>query len=254
MNTLFRKDLALWWRTSTTYVCGSALLITCGYFFFTYANSYQQQVEQYRAGFLSEGSLPSMRHIVVEPYLETVGFLLVALVPLFFLRIQNEERGRGVSSFLYTLPLSTRGLVLGRFLAALLTLSTLMFLVVIPIFILLFLTKLSLLIGVIGFIGLVLVSALYLAMGFFGMHLFGSPISLTLVHATVLFGLYFLPALGYQFGGEVGNVIERLSPVTYTEGIFRGYLSFSQILFFVTATVVFLGMSGFLTHESRERA
>jgi ABC-2 type transport system permease protein len=254
MKTLFRKDLALWWRTSTTYVCGSALLITCGYFFFTYANSYQQQVEQYRAGFLAEGSLPSMRHIIVEPYLETVGFLLVALVPLFFLRVQNEERGRRLSSFLYALPLSTSGLVLGRFFAALLTLSTLMFLVVVPIFTLLVLTDLSLFIGLVGFIGLVLVSALYLAIGFVGVHLFGSPISLTLVHATLLFGIYFLPALGYQLGGEAGDVIAGLSPVTYTEEMFRGYLSLSQILFFLVGIIAFLGVSGFLTHESRERA
>lgn len=254
MKMLFGKDLALWWRTSTTYVCGSALLITCGYFFFTFANSYQQQVEQYRAGFLSEASFPSIRHIIVEPYLETVGFLLVALVPLFVLRIQNEERGRSLSSFFYALPLSTSELVLGRFFAALLTLSTLIFLAVIPILTLLFLTKLSLLIGIVGFIGLVLVTALYVAIGFAGMHLLVSPLSLALVHLTILFGLYFFPALGHQFGGEVGVVIEGLSPVTYTEGIFRGYLSVSHILFFLVGTVVFLGVSGFLTHESRERA
>ncbi len=187
--------------------------------------------------------------------LSTAGRAVPSRLPLRSLFPFNSPyHCRALSSFFYALPLSTSELVLGRFFAVLLTLSTLIFLAVIPILTILFLTKLSLLIGIVGFIGLVLVTALYVAIGFAGMHLLVSPLSLALVHLTILFGLYFFPALGHQFGGEVGVVIEGLSPVTYTEGIFRGYLSISHVLFFLVGTVVFLGVSGFLTHESRERA
>jgi len=254
MTMLFWKDISLWWRTSTAYICGSAFLLTSAYFFHAYSNSYLQRVEQYQAGFLSESDLPSIRDMVIEPYLETVGFLLVFLVPILLLRMQSEEQETRATTFLFTLPVRTSELVYSRFCAALLTISVLLLIGVLPVFVLSFLSSTPLSAAAAGFIGLILVSALYLSIGLAGTHLIPSHVSLTLVHCTTLFMLYFLPALAYQVGGNIGVLLELLSPVMYTEMLFKGYCSLNQLVYFLVGTLCFLNIASFLKHKIREWA
>jgi ABC-2 type transport system permease protein len=239
---LLKGECRQWWTGSLLYVTGAGLLSGAAYFFFTYLHTFQQQVEQYRAGFLGNVDPPSLRLLVIEPYFETVGFLLVFVVPLLSLRLFAEERKTGLLPFLFTTPVRLESLLLSKYFGALISFSGVLLLCTVPVFWLGGSSSLPLVASLSGFLALVLLSALYLALGVALSQVVFSPLPLAVTHFLSLITLYFLPALSSTAFGGFGGSIRAFSPVPYSTHLIEGFFSVEQVVFFlgmITAALLF---------------
>lgn len=245
------RELLIWWASGTSCLSGAALLAGSAYFFFTYLASFQERMRQYNAGFLGEVNRPSLRGMVIEPYFETIGFLLVFLVPLLASRLFLSDRQNGFLEYLFSLPVRMSEFVLGKFAAGIFNLLGALLLVSVPAFVLLASSNMSALPVIFGFTSLFLVSSFYLAMGM-ALSMYVKQVTpLVISHFSILMVLYFLPAISNDAAFGLGEFIKLMSPVPYSRLIIEGFVSVSVIGFFVAGVVSCLLMNILLLAAER---
>ncbi|MCI5064900.1 ABC transporter permease [bacterium] len=265
ISAFYRREMTLWWTGSAIYTSLLSSLAAAAYFFVIYLNSFQARSEQYRAGFLgtiAEGisqtgelSLaPSLREMVLEPYFQTVGFLLVFILPLWSSKLFCEERQSGSFDALFSLPCTVGEIVTAKFLAAMTNLVLLVtILSAAPLF-LVVLTSQPFLPVFFGGIALVLLSAAYLSLGMGLSQVCRNSFAFALTHFLLLMVLYFLPALPPEFFFGFGGMLRTLSPVPYTTEMTQGFFSTTQLAYFLgvsAAGLVFAVLS--LSQERYEQ-
>lgn len=97
-RAVLRKDMAVLWSSPIPYVVGALLHVALGMLY----------VDQ----------LEVRRQAVLQPLFPLGGFLLLVMVPLLTMRAFAEEARTGTLDLLQAVPVRTRPLVVGKWLAA----------------------------------------------------------------------------------------------------------------------------------------
>ncbi len=177
-------------------------------------------------------------------------FVLLVLIPILTMRTLSEDKRQKTDQCLLTAPISLTSLVLGKFLAALLIYAigvcmTLVYAVVISFF------------GVVSWlevlgnvVGLLLVGMAYIAVGVLISSLTENQVIAAVGGFACMLALYLISSIAAIIPIEwIAKIFTELSfsdrYYTFTYGIF----DFSNVLFFISATVIFL----FLTIRVLER-
>ena len=100
-RAVMRKDLAVLWTSPIPYVVGALLHLVLG--------------------LLYVSQLEVRRQAVIQPLFPIAGFLLLVMVPLITMRSFAEEARTGTLDLLQSIPVRTRSLVAGKWLASWLT-------------------------------------------------------------------------------------------------------------------------------------
>lgn len=100
ISAVFRRELAGYFTTPLAYVFIVVFLVFAGIFTF------------YVGGYFERGQAD------LEPFFSFLPWLFLFLVPAISMRLWAEERKSGTLELLMTLPVTTAGAVLGKFLAA----------------------------------------------------------------------------------------------------------------------------------------
>lgn len=177
-------------------------------------------------------------------------FILLVLIPILTMRTLSEEKRQKTDQLLLTAPISLSALVLGKFFAAMIIYSigvcmTLVYAVVISFF-----GAVSWLTVVGNVVGLLLLGAAYIAVGML-------ISSLTENQVIAAIGGFAATLLLYLIGTVadiipipwIANIFRNLSFATRYGPFTYGVFDFSNVLFFISATVIFL----FLTVRVLER-
>lgn len=250
-GALIRREWNLWWAGSSSWLTGVFFLFGSAYFFFTYLHSYQNVYEQYQAGFLGGAEIPSLRKMVIEPYFETIAFLLLFVIPMITAKLFSEDREKGFLAFLFSTPVTVGNILAAKFLGALLNIALFLVMSSLPAFFLLFETQSPLLPAVLGFGTLCALTALYFSLGCVVAQLVPQPLPLALCHFLLLVVLYFLPALSSEALSGFGWYVRALSPVTYSSELIEGLITSQQIFFFIGGVLSSLLLSWFLLYSER---
>jgi ABC-type transport system involved in multi-copper enzyme maturation permease subunit len=188
----------------------------------------------------------------MRDFFGTLPLFLLLFAPALTMRLWAEDQRLGTFELLMTLPMKPLHIVLGKYLASLTVYGiALACTLTIPI-------SLAWLgdpdIGAIvsGYVGAVLVGALFLAIGTFVSGLFRDQItafvvSLLVCTFFVLAGIPFFVAVldGWipWFGGLGTFLSQSFSVASHFDGIQRGVLGVSDIVFFLAFAVVFLTLN-----------
>lgn len=217
-----RRELSSYFVSPIAYVAMAIFLVVCGIAFWP----------DFQPGQPSE-----MRHLF-----DNMVWVLVAIVPLLSMGLLSQEWAGGTIETLMTAPIGETDVVFGKFLGSLaffgvLLAPTLLYVVLLriygrpdygPIFA--------------GYVGIVLVGALFIAVGLFFSSLTKSQVVAAAAAAGVLYAVTRVP---YEIAASA-----TLSPFwrrVADQMVFRRYADFSKgvidtgnIIFFLAATGVFL--------------
>lgn len=244
---VFRKETANFFVSPIAYAVLACFLLISGFFF--WANvSLMSLISLQAANNPMIAQRINMTDIVIRPLAQNMSIVLLFLMPLITMRLFSEERKSGSMELLMTYPITDFGVVLGKFLSALLVLvvmlgSTLTF----PLLLLLVgQPDLGTLMS--GYVGLLLMGAAFVALGMFLSTLSENQI----ISAAISFVaalLFWVMSWSSSFADEsLGNVLRQLSILEHLESFHKGILSLPDMSFFVFFSALFF----FLTLRSLE--
>lgn len=235
IGALTQRELAASFFSPVAYVVAAIFLVTTGYLFMNNT--------------LVEGAEASIR-----PLLESIALVLVFAIPLLTMRVLADEYATGMIEALMTAPVTDVEVVVGKFLGVLffylsLLVSTLVYVI------LLFKYGGSDLAGVaFGYVGLVLLGALYIAIGVFASSLTRHQLVAALIGAGLLGVLTLLvDAFAAWRGGAWRTVLSYVNVLHHFEDFSKGIFDTKAIVFFLSCTVFFLFLTVKILESRRWR-
>ena len=178
---------------------------------------------------------------IVTRYFGGCSMMLILVIPIVTMATISGDRQSGLLRFYFSTPLSSAGYVLGKTAGV----AAVLFAVII----LLSLLPLTLLWGApidtgilaTNCLGVMLFSAFHIALGIFATAINSSALGAALISLSLSLSLWF--AEGAERLGDEHSAIGLLSTLTRMRGFYQGLLVSYDVLFFVTGTVVLLGLA-----------
>lgn len=172
--------------------------------------------------------------------LDTMGFILIVVIPILTMRILAEDRKNGTEVLLITSPVNITSIVIGKFLAVyfvffVMTALTFVFPIVMVAFGAKFTTQL---VG--GYIGFLLLGASYIAVGVFASSLTENQVIAVIISYVSLLIMWLADSLSTLVGGFAAKVLSWFSILSRYDDFNRGILGLSPVVYYLSFTAVFL--------------
>jgi len=238
MFTVFRKEMKLYFSGVFAYLIIAAFLLGVGVFTSIF-NLYL--------------GLTEFSYVLMG-----LQWILIPLIPLLTMRSFAEERKNRTDLLLFSLPLRTCDVLLGKYLALLGVLALpLLVLALLPI-LLSFFGEISLPLSYVGFCGFLLMLLALISVCAFISSLFQKPLVAAGVSFAVLLVLYLLGfvAAWIPEASAISWVAELLSAINLFSrfgGFAYGAFDLNGAIFYISTTVLFLFLTA-LTVKSGKRA
>lgn len=221
MGAVFRREVLAYFTTPTGYIFLALFYAGAGLFFNITA--------------LSSGST-DMAYIFT-----LLIYVLLVAIPILTMRTLSEEKNQRTDQCLLTAPISLGGLVMGKFLAALLlyvlaVAITFVFAVVVSAF-----AKPDWLVVMGNIVGILLLGCAFIAIGIFVSSLTENQIVSAIISFAVMLLCYLMNAIASVIPLDwLSEIVSKLSFVDRYTGFTYGLFDLSDVLFFISVTAVFL--------------
>lgn len=204
--------------------------------FLLQVDSFEMIQQQYA---MYQQRAPGVGDLVIAPLFSTASVVMLMVVPLLTMRLIAEEKRTGTITLLRAAPVSTAGIVLGKFFAML------AFLLILTVMIALM--PLSLAAGTdldvgrmfAGLLGLFLMMAAFAAAGLFMSTLTRQPV----VAAVATFGLLLLLWLINAAAGGENGLASWLSLLKHYQSMLRGMFSTGDLIYYLVFMAAFIVFS-----------
>jgi ABC-2 type transport system permease protein len=240
MQTIFFKELKVFFNSLIAYLVISVFLFLAGLFFWLYPDT---NIIDY--GFADMGSFFS-----ICPY------VFLFLIPAICMKMFSEEYRLGTFELLFTKPLSTLDVVLGKYLACL----SIVFLALLPTFI--YVVSLYFLGNPVGnidlsatfgsYLGLLFLASAFVSIGIFCSALTQNQIVAFIASAILCYFFYDgISQIGSLITGNIGYWIEYLGIAYHFEAISRGVLDTRDLIYYLSFTAIFLLLATLVINKKR---
>jgi ABC-2 type transport system permease protein len=240
IDAIFRKELQSYFKSPLSFVIAGFFWILTALFLILIAYNIYEQTKN--------GGPVDVPNLILQNFLSVMGSILLFVLPVLSMNLYTEERKRGTLELLATSPITNWAVALGKLLAVITFVITL----IVPIALLeLYLLStakpaFSIQIFLVGHLGLMLLAAAVLSLGMFISSMTDSAIVAAFLTFVVILLLWILNALGQAVGGALGDVLNQLSLLKHYSSLSQGVLDTPSIALFVS--YIFLGL--FLTAQS----
>ncbi len=175
---------------------------------------------------------------------DIIPLVYIFFVPAITMGLIARERNAGTMEFLTTLPLTDGQIVVGKFLAALTIIAIALLFSFIHFFTLLMVGK-NIDTGALlsGYAGLLLVGAVYAAVGVFGSAITQNQVTAFLISFLIIFILFILEKVLIFMPTFMASVFQFISIDYHLENISRGVIDSRNIVYFTSVIVFFLLLS-----------
>jgi ABC-2 type transport system permease protein len=252
MNPVFliaRKDLRSYFLSPIAYVVMACFLLLVGWMFMNLYSFFVQSVGQYAAlNFSLSGQKPNMSESVLRPLFGNMNVVILFVAPFITMRLIAEERKDHTVELLLTAPVRPWQVVLGKFLAGLGLLCSMVAATIVYPLVLQMVGRPDW--GVICgcYLGMVLVCATNVAIGlFWSSRTENQIVSAVLTFGTLLF-FWLISWAAHRAGPVWSDVLNHLSLIGHYTNFALGVIDTTDIVFYLT----FTGFALFLTNLSME--
>lgn len=215
-----KKELRSFFDSPIAYIVITIFLLISGWFFFNDLFLVNQA---------------SMRNLF-----GIVPFIFMFFVPAITMRLISEEKRSGTIEILVTLPVKDYEIILGKFLAGLILISTAVVLTWVYAFTLSGLGNLDFGSAVAGYVGLILLGAAYLSIGIFTSSLTQNQIVAFITSFVIIFALYMLDKVLMFVPGFLASLFEYLSVGYHFSNIARGVIDSRDVIYYLSLIFFFL--------------
>ncbi|MDH7511753.1 MAG: ABC transporter permease subunit [Clostridiales bacterium] len=239
-----KKEIKTYFTSPIAYVVIAVFLVLVGFFFYSaiwWFNSQSIQMSQ-NPYYYQQANINQM---VYAPLFHNMSIILLLVIPLLTMRLFSEEKKIGTDELLYTSPISVGQIILGKYLAALVVLASMLLLTgLLSVFTFAFGNpELPQILN--GYLGLFLMGAAFIGVGIF----FSSLTENQIVSAVLTFGalllFWILNWASYSASGMWKGVLDYLSFFQHFDDLTRGILDTSDLVYYLS--FAFFGL--FLTHS-----
>jgi len=228
------RETKAYFLTPTAYVVGAMFLVLTGIFFVFEVTS-------------------TFPEATVRGLVEWAAFFMVFLSPMLTMRLLAEEQKLGTLELLLTAPVRDWEVVLGKYLAAFLTM-------VVTVLLTLYYVVLLYWFGdpdtgpiLSAYLGLIMYAAAALAVGLLASSMSSNQIVAAVVGTAVLLTLSFLDAVADLLSGTAHDVLNGLSMDSHLVDFNRGVVDTSNIVYYVSVAAVLLFVTVRLIETRRWR-
>jgi len=188
-------------------------------------------------GFFFAVTVAFSRSAQVAPLFQTMYTIMLLVAPILTMRLLAEEQRTGTIELLLTSPVRDAELVLGKFLAGLgLLVSMLVLTGFYPLLLALYGNPdRGGIIG--GYLGALLFGGLAIAIGLFTSSLTQNQIVAAVLSFAILLLLWVIDGLGSLVGGVVGSIATYLAVFTHFSDMTRGIVDTKDVVYFLTVIV-----------------
>ncbi len=232
---LTQRELAASFFSPIAYVVGCVFLLFTGYYFVT-------QV-------LVPGNEASMR-----PLFAAMTGILVFAVPLLTMRLVSEELSSGTIETLMTAPVTDAEVILGKFFGVLSLYAALLATTIPHLLILLSLSRPHLGVILFGYVGMLLIGALYIAVGLFASCCTRHQLLAAIIAMAILAVFTFLVDYFADFAGAtLRGILMYVNVPAHFDEFTKGILDTRSLVFFASTTAFFLFLATKVLESKRWR-
>jgi len=231
---LLAKELGSFFISPIAYVVVFAFLFISGFLFKRILDFFQIQTIQMMRypGLLDRLNLNDM---VLQPFFHNaVVFFAIFLAPVLTMRLLSEEKKLGTGELLFTTPITTTEVVLGKYLAALTVLLVMLLgSFIYPLVLLIFGNPDF---GPIfsSYLGMFLVGAAAVGIGLFTSSLTENQIIAALTAWGILVLLWIIGFGAQAVGPVLGGVLEHLSILSHFGNFSRGIIELKGVVYYLS--------------------
>ncbi|MCJ7544404.1 MAG: ABC transporter permease [Phycisphaerae bacterium] len=222
---LARRELAGCFFSPMAYVVGALFLLASGLWFFH--------------RIFVPGNEASLR-----PLFEAMATIMVFAAPLLTMHLLSDEYRSGTIETLMTSPVSDAAVVIGKFLGVMAFYVILLAATGVYLGLMAAYGQPDAGVAAMGYLGMVLLGSTFIAVGLFASALTGHQLVAALVGTAILAITAIMMQLIVTHSGEPWNLVAaRLNAMTYFRDFSRGVLDTRGVVFFLSATALFLFFS-----------
>jgi ABC-2 type transport system permease protein len=251
---IYRRELQSYFVSAFAYVIAAVFWFITGLFMvmillgpngiLAFANAKDLEAQQYGI------PLPPIdfAYEFVRAFLDSMGSLLLFVLPILSMGLYAEERKRGTLELLATSPVTNWAVAIGKLLGVL----TFFITMVMPLLVFEAIAlngaspPMSPTIPLLGHFALILLAAAILSLGMFISSLTDSTILSAVLTFAVILLLVFIDVIAKSISGPFGETLGYLSLLRHYNTMIQGIMDTSSLILF--ASYIFLGI--FLTAQS----
>lgn len=207
---------------------------------------------------LQLGTSPQQQNIhyaVFLPHLSVVNLMMIFLVPALCMRLLAEEKRMRTFDLLLTSPVTSLSIVLGKYLATLVTIFGLLLVTMIYPVITNQMVSFSWAPTLIAALGILLISAVYAAMNMFASSVTDNGLIAFVLSIVFNLAIWFVGALNESFDEPTTKkILEHLSINTHLAGLIEGTIRTSGMVFIFSLIFLFCFLSERVIESSRWRS
>jgi ABC-2 type transport system permease protein len=253
MIAIYKRELGYFFNSIVAYVVMMVFLLLAGYFFYNlvaFFNLASIRVMQNPAA----AQQLSLTEGVLQPLFGNISVILLLVIPMLTMRLLSEERKMGTAELLFTYPISDWDAILGKFLAAVTVLATMLALTLIYPLLLSRYAQPEWGPVATGYVGLLLLGTAFVSLGLF----FSSLTENQIVAGILTFGFSLLFLLiGWLIpyaSADAARVIAEISILEHFESFSQGVFDSSDLIYYLNFSVFFLFLCSRVLDSNRWRS
>jgi ABC-2 type transport system permease protein len=236
---IYKKELRLYFTSPVAYIVLTIFLFLTGLFFSAIFGGFARASMQMAMN-PQMGRDFNVTDNVLRPLLGNMSIILLFLIPLVTMRLFAEERRSGTIELLLTYPVRDGAVLLGKYLASLtlyaaMLAGTLAFPLMLAYF-----TRVEWGPFATGYLGLLLMGAMFLAVGLFVSSLTENQIVAAIVTIGILLAFWIISWMSEFVGGPLGSVLTHLSILEHNDTFAKGVIDTKDVIYYLDFTVLAL--------------
>ena len=224
MLNIYRRELSNFFNSPMAYITLVVFLLIGGWFFTS------------TFFLINESDLRNLFGVIPIVY--------IFFIPAITMSLIAKERSDNTMEFLTTLPIREIDIVVGKWLAAVTLIAVALAFTLVHFVTLLFVgTNVDVGALASGYLGLLLVGAVYAAVGTFGSSVTDNQITAFIVSFLIIFLFFIVDKFLFFVPGFMTSFLQYLSIDYHLSNISRGVIDSRNLIYFISATAFFLLIS-----------
>lgn len=215
-----KRELGAYFTSPIAYIVIAVYLLVSGWFFFS--------------------TFFIMGQASMRSFFDLVPFIFAFVIPALTMRLFSEEFHLGTYEILYTMPVTRRDIILGKFCASVI------FIIVMLLPTLIYAITISLL-GALdwgpvwgGYLGSVLLGAGFAAIGIFASSVTKNQIVAFILACVICYILVLLNNVLFALPNSIINVVSCIGSISHFSNISKGIIDTQDVIYFISVCFVAL--------------
>jgi gliding motility-associated transport system permease protein len=236
---IYKRELRQYFTSPVAYVILAIFLFITGLFFYAIFSGFAQASMQIAMN-PGMGRDLNVMDSVLRPLFDNMRVILLLLMPLVTMRLFAEERRSGTIELLLTYPVRDGAVLVGKYLAAMTLYAAMIGGMLAYPAMLAYFARVEWAPLLTGYVGLVLMGAMFAAVGLFASSLTENQIVAAIVTFGILLSLWIIGWLAAFVSGPVGVVLTHLSMLEHNDTFAKGVLDTKDVIYYLDFTVLAL--------------